>query len=54
MVGSKRLKASLLEIAQAVNVEEGSIHTQAVTRPFPGPAQLHVILGYKNGMAHKK
>ncbi len=54
LVGSARFKASPLEIAQGVNVEERTIHTQAVTRPFPGPAQLHIVVGYQNGMTHKK
>jgi hypothetical protein len=53
-IGSDRLMASPLDIAQSSDFETRSVHTQAVTRPLPGPALYHTVLGYQNGMAHKR
>ena len=52
-VGSKRLVSSPIEIAQNLIIEKRVIHTQAVTRNFPGPALFHTHLGYENGMEHQ-
>lgn len=52
-VGSKRLCNSPVEIAQGLYIKERSINTQAAQRNFPGPAQLHTLFRYENGMTHK-
>jgi hypothetical protein len=45
---SQRYINSPIEIAQAVNIAEGSIHTQAIERPRNGPSKLHLVLAYEN------
>lgn len=53
-IGYDRLMASPIDIAQNSDLEKRSIHTQAVTRPLAGPALYHSLLGYQNGMVHKR
>jgi hypothetical protein len=52
--GSARLIASPLDIAQKADLENRGVHTQAVTRPLRGPALYHTVLGYQNGITHKR
>lgn len=52
--GSDRLIGSPLDIAQQSNLEKRTVHTQAITRFSPRPALYHTVLGYENGMAHKR
>jgi hypothetical protein len=52
-IGSKRLCNSPIEIGQGSYIEKRIVHTQAVQRMIPGPALLHTVLGYENGMMHK-
>ena len=51
--GSDRLVASPVAVGQSSDVESGWINTQAVTSPFPGPAYLHTIQAYGEGLAWK-
>jgi hypothetical protein len=51
--GAARLMQAPLDIAQRSYPEDKSVNTQAVTRPFPGPALYHLVLGYHNGVTHK-
>jgi hypothetical protein len=52
-IGSMRYLDSPIEIAQIAHVGSGWINLRAVTRPDRGPAKLHVILVYENGMTWK-
>jgi len=52
-VGSARLVASPVAVGQSSDVETGWINTQAVTSPFPGPAYLHTIQAYGEGLTWK-
>jgi hypothetical protein len=52
-IGSKRLCNSPVEIALGLYIKERSVNTQAAQRNFPGPAQLHTLFRYENGMTHK-
>lgn len=52
-VGS-RLVPLPLDIAQESDLEIRSVNTQAVTKPLPGPALYHSVLGYQNGIFHKR
>jgi hypothetical protein len=51
--GSKRLCNSPVEVAQGLYIKERSINTRAAQRNFPGPAQVHTLFSYENGMTHK-
>ena len=51
--GSNRLVASPVAVGQFSDVESGWINTKAVTTPFPGPAYLHTIQAYGEGLAWK-
>ncbi|MEO1035249.1 MAG: hypothetical protein AAFX44_06775 [Pseudomonadota bacterium] len=51
--GSSRLVASPVAVAQLSDVETGWINTRAQPSPFPGPAYLHTIQEYGEGLAWK-
>jgi len=51
--GSERLCNSPLDIAQASNIEKRTINTQAIERLWPGPARLHTVMEYNNGIVWK-
>ena len=51
--GAHRLRSSPIEIVQDSNVSTRIVHTQAVAWGSPGPARLHTILDYKDGMERK-
>jgi hypothetical protein len=51
---SDRLMACQLEIAQKSDFENRSVNTRAVERLLAGPALYHSVVGYQNGMVHKR
>jgi hypothetical protein len=51
--GAARLMNAPFDIAQRSYPEDKSVNTQAATRPLPGPALYHLVLGYHNGVTHK-
>jgi len=52
--GSERLCNSPLDIAQGSNVEKRTvINTRAIERIWPGPARLHMVMEYNNGIVWK-
>jgi hypothetical protein len=52
-IGSKRFCNSPIDIAQGLSIEKGGVITRAKLRNYPGPAQLHTLFRYENGMTHK-
>lgn len=51
--GSNRLVESPVEVGQSSDVESGWINTRAIQRPYPGPANLHTIQAYGEGLTWK-
>lgn len=51
--GSKRLIESPVEVGQFSDVESRWVNTRAIQRPYLGPANLHTIQAYGEGLAWK-